>query len=627
MPSSQSHFAVPGTPATGAPVHGTPAEAPAASARRRSFAPGALSTLPQRPVPRRALLGGGLGLGALLTLAACTPTDTTPLPANGEPVRGGVLRYFEPLTWTTLFPPQAGFYPNGGIVNNITDRLLYQDEETLELHPWIAEELPQVNADATEFTFRIRTGVTYSDGSVLDAANVAKNFDLFGLGDNDRGLPISEQITNYAGSEVLDDRTVRFHFDAPAPGFPQATSTMNAGLLSNATLDLDSEGFGPGRSTGIATSGPFYIADEEVGTRLSIRAREDYDWAPPHFEHQGRAHLDGLDYLVNAEYSVRIGALVSGQADGVRDVQAPDEARIVEKGIQLFAQPTNGINNCMTLRQRDPILEDVQVRRALTAAIDRERIVSKLFTDNYPVATGILARGAAGFVEAPGAWAYDPEQANSLLDEAGWQRPADGGYRVKDGTVLSVRVNIALPQPRSREVQSLVQEDFRRVGVQLLINEGDQAQQTIDSANLDRVQIYHSMVARADYDVVASQWSVNNRNAFLNEDADTGEWGDEEVEEILARVTGSARAEDREAAVADLQEHFIDQAQVIPLFEEPQVFGFRRTVQGFGTEPVGRPRFYDVWLADGDTRAEAAGTARSTGTARSARITRQEARA
>ena len=77
------------------------------------------------------------------------------------------------------------------------------------------------------------------------------------------------------------------------------------------------------------------------------------------------------------------------------------------------------------------------------------------------------------------------------------------------------------------------------------------------------------------------------------------------------------------------------------------MFGFRRTVQGFGTEPVGRPRFYDVWLADGDTRAEAAGTARSTGstrsarttaaeaagtarstgTARSARITRQEARA
>src|SRR5699024_9792004 len=128
---------------------------------------------PARPVPRRAVLGGGLGLGALLTLVGCTPTDTTPLPAGGEPVRGGVLRYFEPQTWTTLFPPHAGFYPDGGIVNHITDRLLYQDEDSLELPPSIAEELPAVNEDATEFTFRIRTGVTYSDGSVLDAANVA----------------------------------------------------------------------------------------------------------------------------------------------------------------------------------------------------------------------------------------------------------------------------------------------------------------------------------------------------------------------------------------------------------------------------------------------------------------------
>lgn len=558
-----------------------------------------------RTIPRRALLGGGLGLGALLTLAACTPADTAASDIPGSPTQGGVLRYFEPLTWTTLFPPQAGFYPNGGIVNNVTDRLLYQDEETLDLHPWIAEGLPEVNDDATEFVFRIREGVTYSDGSPLDAANVAKNFDLFGLGDNARGLPISEQITNFAGSEVVDDRTVIFRFDAPAPGFPQATSTMNSGLLSNATLDLDSEGFGPGRAAGISTSGPFFIAEEVVGTRLSVRVREDYDWAPPHLEHQGRAHLDGLDYLVNAEYSVRIGALVSGQADGVRDVQAPDEARIVEKDIQLFAQPTNGINNCMSFRERDPILADVEVRRALTAAIDRERIVSKLFTDNYPVASGILATNAAGYVEAPGAWAFDPEEADRILDEAGWERPADGGYRVKGGTQLSTRVNIALPQPRSREVQSLVQEDFRRVGVRLLINEGDQAQQTIDSANLDRVQIYHSMVARADYDVVASQWSVNNRNAFLNHDPETDEWGDEEVERILAKVTGSARVEDREAAVAELQEHFIDQALVVPLFEEPQVFGFRRTVQGFGTEPVGRPRFYSVWLADPDRAADA----------------------
>ncbi|GAA2093517.1 TIGR04028 family ABC transporter substrate-binding protein [Brevibacterium salitolerans] len=543
------------------------------------------------------MLTGGLGLGTLLALTACTPDDTAPL-TGGTPAPGGVLRYFEPQTWTTLYPPSAGFYPNGGIVNNITDRLLYQDPQTLELHPWIAEALPESNADATEFTFRIRPGVTYSDGSPLDAENVARNFDLYGRGDNTRALPVSEQITNYAGSEVVDAHTVVFRFDAPAPGFPQATSTMNSGLVANATLELDAEGFGPGSAASVITSGPFRITEEEVGTRLSVRVREDYDWAPPHLGHQGRAYLEGIDYLVNGEYSVRIGALVSGQADGVRQVDAPDEARVQEKGIQLYAQPTNGINNSINFRPRNPILADRTVRRALTHAIDRERIVRKLFTDNYPLATGILASGAAGYVAAPGAWAFDPDEANALLDEAGWTQRNGSGRRVKDGTPLTLRVNIALPQPRSREVMSLVQEDFARVGANLLINEGDYAQQTIDGLELDRVQVYHSMVARADYDVVASQWSVDNRDAFLNHDEETGAWGDERTQEILERVTGSASAGDRAAAVAELQQHFIDEALVVPLFEEPQVFGFRRRVRDFSTEPVGRPAFYSVWLAD-----------------------------
>ena len=93
--------------------------------------------LTQRRLDRRSVLSLGLGFGALLTLSACTPHDSGSL-AEGEPVRGGVLTYFEPQTWTLLYPPSVGFYPNGGIMNNISARLLWQDPKTLELHPWLA---------------------------------------------------------------------------------------------------------------------------------------------------------------------------------------------------------------------------------------------------------------------------------------------------------------------------------------------------------------------------------------------------------------------------------------------------------------------------------------------------------
>ena len=97
-----------------------------------------------------------LTIGAVVALlAGCTAAQ------GGE---GGatdnVLTYLEPNWFNSLYPPAAGFYPNGGVVNQLTDRLLYQDPRTLELQPWIATSLPEVNEDATVFTFDIRTDVT-----------------------------------------------------------------------------------------------------------------------------------------------------------------------------------------------------------------------------------------------------------------------------------------------------------------------------------------------------------------------------------------------------------------------------------------------------------------------------------
>lgn len=558
-----------------------------------------LTTSASSSFDRRRFLSLGLGFGSLITLSACTPTDTAPL-ADSQPIQGGVLTYFEPQTWTLLYPPSVGFYPNGGIMNNVSARLLWQDPKTLDLHPWLATELPEISADATTFTFTIREGVTYSDGSPLTPANVAKNFDLYGLGDEARTLPVSEQISHYERSEVLDDRRIRFHFSAPSPGFAQATSTMNAGLLADSSLDLDAEGFGPGGATQIHTCGPFHITAETIGTKLSVRAREDYDWAPPHLKHQGRAHLDGIDYLANNEYSVRIGAVLSGQADGVRDVQAPDESRVTEQGLRLYAKATNGINNSINFRFRNELLSDLKVRQALIAAIDRQEIIDKLFTPNYPLASGLLAKGAMGYKDQSGSWVHDPDEADRLLDDAGWSQRNEAGYRNRDGQVLALSVNIALPQPRSNEVQTLIQQQLRHVGVHLSINPGDQSKQTLDALDLDTVQIYHSMVARADFDNLRSNYSSVNRDVFLNgtdRDDSANDSIDPEVDELLDALAAEPSTAKRQKAAEKVQDYLVEQAYVLPFFEEPQVFGFRRRVHGFTTEPVGRPDFYSTWLA------------------------------
>ncbi|MER7797859.1 TIGR04028 family ABC transporter substrate-binding protein [Microbacterium sp. NPDC096154] len=513
----------------------------------------------------------------------------------GDPVAGGSLTYLEPQTWTTLYPPSAGFYPNGGIVNNITDRLLYQNPETLELEPWIAAELPEVNEDATQYTFTLREGVTYSDGTPVDAENVAKNFDLFGKGDAERALPVSEAINNYDRAEVVDDHTVTFHFSAPAPGFAQATSTINSGLLSNATLDKTGEEFGPGNATTVIGSGPFVISDEKIGTEVSLEAREDYDWAPPSLAHQGRALLDGVNLVVAGESSVRVGTVVAGQADVARGIDAPDEPQFAADGLALHSAATNGVNNGFSFRFRNDILSDVKVRQAIIAGVDRQAIVDTLFTESYPLATGALAKTALGYLDTSEYYAYDPEKAAQLLDDAGWTAGPDG-IREKDGERLHLTFNEALPQPRSKDVVTLVQEQLAQLGIEVELFPGDQAAQTEASLSADTIQVYHSMVGRADFDVIKSQFHSDNRNALLNRSNEDDSVGDPELDELLAAIASAPTTEERQTASEAAQRHIAENAYFLPIFEEPQVFGLRADVQGFETESVGRPSFYATWL-------------------------------
>lgn len=545
------------------------------------------------------LKGAGLKVGAVIAtvavaLAGCSAASSSE--AGDE----NVITYLEPQFFRTLYPPAAGFYPNGGVVNQITDRLLYQNPETLELEPWIATELPEVNADATVYTFNIRTDVTYSDGTPMTAENIVRNFDTWGLGDEERLLTVSEQINNYERGEVVDEDTVRFYFSEPAPGFAQATSSYNAGLVSDSTLDLDIEGFGPGNATNIIGSGPFVIESENMNTELFLATREDYNWAPPSHPHQGRAQIDGIRYVLASELSVRSGAMVSDQAQIAREIAAPEENLLRERGVDIVSRGTNSMNNQLDFRFGHPLLQDIRVRKAILHAIDREDIVRILFSDSYPLAKSTVAATGLGFKDQSAAYTFDPEESKRLLDDAGWT-PGPDGIRTKDGEVLRLRVNDALPQPRSREVMTMVQDDLRAIGIALDINPGDTATQNADAKDVNKIQMFHSAVGRADYDVIKSLYSVDNRDAFINQDAD-GNVIDQKLEDLLHKVSSLPTPEEREQAAHDIQDYITEQAYAVPFFEEPQVYAVQPYVHGFTPEAVARPSFYGVWI-DQEARA------------------------
>ena len=514
--------------------------------------------------------------------------------ADGPVTKGGTLIYLEQQPHTNLYPPAGGFYPNGGILNQITDKLTYQNPKTLEIEPWIAESWT-VNADATEYTFKIRPGVTFSDGTPLDAAAVAKNFDVFGLGNKELKHPVSEVINNYDHSEVIDPLTVKFYFKKPSPGFLQGTSVIGSGLVSLETLALPDEALGD--ATKIIGSGPFVVASEMLGRELMLKARKDYNWGPAKLEHQGRAYLDGIKYIVTPEDSVRIGALLAGQADFIRQIQAYDEKQVQAKNFVIYAPPTRGVNNSVVFRPDNPLVADLRVRQALLHATNAKEIVATLFSANYPQASRSSPRRRRAMSICPPSSPTIRARAK-LLDEAGWTM-GPKGVRQKDGKELVLTAYESPPQPQNKETLQLVAQQWAKVGVKLNVLAGDAGSRVVDNLDPPKTPVAPAMVGRADPDVIKSQYYPTNRNVLLQKggvSTKVQSFVDDKLNALLEGIAAETDKAKRLALVGDVQNYVIDQAYAIPIFEEPQAFA-AAPVKGFAFEAVGRPSFYNIWLA------------------------------
>ncbi|CAI0774916.1 TIGR04028 family ABC transporter substrate-binding protein [Serratia quinivorans] len=509
-------------------------------------------------------------------------------------VQGGTLVYLEQQAHTNLYPPSGGFYPNGGILNQITDKLTYQNPQTLEIEPWIAESWSS-NADKTEYTFKLRPGVTFSDGTPLDANAVAKNFDTYGLGNKEKRLPVSEVINNYDHSEVIDPLTVKFYFKHSSPGFLQGTATIGSGLVSLGTLNRSYDELGDARH--IIGSGPFVVSGETLGREVSLSVRKDYHWGPTKLAQQGRANLDAIKVIVTGEDSVRIGALQAGQADFIRQIQAYDEKQTQEQGFTIYAAPTRGVNDSVAFRPDNPLVSDLRVRQALLHATDSKQIVDTLFSVNYPQAKSVIASSAAGFVDLSAKLKFDPQLANRLLDEAGWKKGSDG-LREKDGKKLLLNIYESLPQPQNKAVLQLVSQQWGKVGARLNILAGDAGSRVADNLDPQKTPAAVVEVGRADPDVIKSQFYPTNRDALLQQGGSgkNSHFSDDKLNALLLGIASEVDAQKRLQIAGEAQNYLLDQAYVIPFFEEPQVFAGAPYLKGVSFEAVGRPSFYGAWL-------------------------------
>lgn len=526
-----------------------------------------------------------------LTLTACGGNSTTAAPAEGapaaagDPVEGGTFTFAEVTPINNWQTQAARFYEKANVLNSVLDRLTYFDAESGKLVGWIAEDF-KANNDQTEFTFTIRDGVTFSDGSALDAEAVKLNLDALGLGIKDAQVAPNVDFGAYKSAEVLGKNQVKVTLKRPDANFLRATSSVAAGLVSPKTLKLDNAG--QSAIAKIVGSGPFVFESEKPDEEVVFTSRDDYAWAPETAENQGDAYLDKLVIKYLPEVASRAGAAQSGQVDLVRGLQPVDEQVLAANGGQVFAaQGVDLTTNQAAVRIGSGKLEDVKVRQALQVGIDRQAIKDTVLSESYVVAGSVLNHKAPGFVDLSSEIAYNPEKSKQLLEEAGWKVGADG-IREKDGEKLEITVATSNNSVVIKPAFELIEQQWRDLGVKLVNRAADNTF-LVNALVDDKVEFFGTR--QFALGGLGPVYAPANNTQTLN--------ADEELNKLFAKEQAATSEEEHLGLVEEEQRALVlDKALALVLWDEVQVYGASQSAHvefTSGTAPI----FQGAWKSEG----------------------------
>lgn len=345
----------------------------------------------------------------------------------------------------------------------IVDSLIYLGRDGTYT-PWLAESW-SVSDDATEFTFHLRDGVRFTDGTVLDAATVKANFDAMKALGPVAPTPAS-YLVNYTGTEVTGPRTVVIKFSKPNAQFLFGLSTPNFGIYSAQTATLDAASRCAGKGV---TSGPFTLGSYTPNERIGLVRNADYRWGPAALPNTGAAHIEAVTYNIVTNPTAVADSLINGRlhiAQGITD-QSLDQ--VAAAGMRHLEEAPAGTAWSFIVNPRRGNIGDVAVRQAMNIAIDRETLMLTQPTSITSAAKGIFAPTHPFFTDQSAALAYDPDKARAILDRAGW-RVGPGGVRVKDGRKLTVNVISYQTAVSFSSMMELIKQQLAEVGIDLTLS-------------------------------------------------------------------------------------------------------------------------------------------------------------
>ncbi|HEV2783984.1 MAG TPA: ABC transporter substrate-binding protein [Actinophytocola sp.] len=387
---------------------------------------------------------------AVCALASACTGDPAPS-ASGDPAGTSMVIAIadEPVS----VHPLAGYAEHGAA--KVFDGLL-EHRANLSLRPALAVEPPEPAPDGKSWTARLREGITFSDGTALDAADVVATYRA--LLDPAYASPVRQRFWMLTGIRQLDARTVRFDLNRPYAAFPQL---LVLGIVPSEALAKP----GPVTESGPppAGTGPYRVTEWSPGQRMVLEANKSYFDGPPAITKVTVEFLPDDD--------ARARRMRDGKLDGA--ALPPALARTFEgaDGLRVVAHSAADLH-AIALPAGEPVTGDPALRLALNYGVNRKALVDGVLGGKGTEASTPMPEALAEFVEPTAKFPYDVTRALDLLAEAGWLPGADG-MRAKAGVPARFTLLYRSGDTLARDLASAFATGAKGIGIQVSAEAAD----------------------------------------------------------------------------------------------------------------------------------------------------------
>lgn len=501
---------------------------------------------------------------AAISLSACA----TPAASEGTAAPGGTLIYAsgdaEP---TCLDPHVGGNYPQALISTQYLEPLVGRDASGA-ITPWLASDWT-TSDDGLTWDFTLKEGVTFTDGTPLDAAAVKANIEH--LQD-----PETQSSTGYlavekvAKVEAIDDLHARFTLSAPDSALLESLSQQWTAMQSPAGI---ARGMEENCQAPIGT-GPFVVDKWTPQHSVTMVRNDDYQTPGPESDHDGPAHLDGVEWRFIPDAATRYAALASGEVQLIDNPLPSDIVAAKDAGIEHIDAPRPGSVNRIELNSAQAPFDDVRVREAFIRAADPDPGIDSLYRGTTVRSYSPLASTEPAAVGDESLFETDPKEAATLLDAAGWTETSEDGVRVKDGKRLTVRFPVSTNQSVAAE-QSLfeqIQANAAAVGFEVVLQPGD-------------LSTWYAALGTNEYEAVSAPYTKVGPDVLrilYHSDgivpapsgyfANHAQLQDPELDAILDEASATLDDAKRTQLYADAQQRILESFTVLPLYDQQNHF-------------------------------------------------------